>query len=222
MGFAVALGALAWLCVHAADFVGVSVTIHDAIPVLATVSSPLPRCRGDSFSLDGSVLPIPLAPGFGLDHNLPLCILGTLPRMGVWARDLPLRCFDDAWRPLDDSTSLSDYSSSDAGRSNLGAARCCAFRRPARPRSYRVSFPMESYTLAFHFPLRPGTPALLTTLNEITHRYGGRAYLARDAHCTPERVRQGYRHHEMFTTIRTESVNLSSKFASALSLRLAL
>ena len=41
MGFAVALGALAWLCVHAADFVGVSVTIHDAIPVLATVGSAL-------------------------------------------------------------------------------------------------------------------------------------------------------------------------------------
>lgn len=41
MGFAVALGAMAWFCVHAADFVGVSVTIHDAIPVLATVSSAL-------------------------------------------------------------------------------------------------------------------------------------------------------------------------------------
>lgn len=41
MGFAVALGAMAWLCVHAADFVGVSVPTHDAIPVLATVSSAL-------------------------------------------------------------------------------------------------------------------------------------------------------------------------------------
>ena len=85
-----------------------------------------------------------------------------------------------------------------------------------------LSFPMEGYTLALDFPLRPGTPALLTTLNEITHRYGGRVYLAKDAHCTSERVRQGYRHHEMFNTIRTESANLSSKFVSALSRRLAL
>lgn len=85
-----------------------------------------------------------------------------------------------------------------------------------------LSFPMEGYTLALASPLRTGTPALLTTLNEITHRYGGRVYLAKEVHCTPERLRQGYPHHAMFNTIRTESADLSSKFASALSRRLAL
>lgn len=41
MGFAVALGSMAWLCVHAAASVEVSITIHDTIPALATVSSAL-------------------------------------------------------------------------------------------------------------------------------------------------------------------------------------
>lgn len=41
MGFAVALGAMAWLCVHAAASVEVPITIHDTIPALATVSSAL-------------------------------------------------------------------------------------------------------------------------------------------------------------------------------------
>ena len=85
-----------------------------------------------------------------------------------------------------------------------------------------LSFPMEGYTLTLDFPLRPDTPALLITLNDITHRYGGRVYLANDAFCTSEWVRQGYPHHEMFNTIRTEAAGPVPKFASALSRRLAL
>ena len=85
-----------------------------------------------------------------------------------------------------------------------------------------LSFPMEGYTLALDFPMHTGTPALLAALDEITHRHGGRVYLAKDACSTPARLRQGYLQYDTFRTILTEPADLSSKFASALSRRLAL
>jgi len=85
-----------------------------------------------------------------------------------------------------------------------------------------LSFPMEGYTLTLDFPLRSGTLALLVALDEITHRHGGRIYLAKDACSTPERVRQGYPQHDTFNAIRMETAGPAPKFASALSRRLAL
>ena len=85
-----------------------------------------------------------------------------------------------------------------------------------------LSFPMEGYTLTLDFPMHTGTPALLVTLDEITHRHGGRVYLAKDACSTPARLRQGYPQYDMFNTIRTEAAGPAPKFASALSRRLAL
>ena len=85
-----------------------------------------------------------------------------------------------------------------------------------------LSFPMEGYTLTLDFPMHTGTPALLVALDEITHRHGGRVYLAKDACSTPARLRQGYPQCDMFNTIRTEAAGPVPKFASALSRRLAL
>ena len=85
-----------------------------------------------------------------------------------------------------------------------------------------MSFPMEGYTLALDFPLRDGTAALLDGLDEITHRHGGRVYLAKDARCAPERVREGYPRLGAFEAIRAEAAGSSPKFASVLSRRLAL
>ncbi len=65
-----------------------------------------------------------------------------------------------------------------------------------------MSFPMEGYTLALDFPLRKGTLALLKELDEITHRHGGRVYLAKDACCAPQRVREGYPRRSAFDTVR--------------------
>ena len=85
-----------------------------------------------------------------------------------------------------------------------------------------LSFPMEGYTLALDFPLRKGVLALLDDLDEITHRHGGRVYLAKDARCAPERVRQGYPRLDAFKSVRAEVAETSRRFASALSQRLAL
>lgn len=83
-----------------------------------------------------------------------------------------------------------------------------------------MSFPMEGYTLTLDFPLREGVLALLADLDEITHRHGGRIYLAKDACSAKERLRHGYPQSETFQRHR-EAADASPKFASALSTRLA-
>ena len=85
-----------------------------------------------------------------------------------------------------------------------------------------MSFPMEGYTLSLDFPMRRGTLALLDTLDEITHRHGGRVYLAKDACCLPERVREGYPRHRAFADVRAEAAGAAPRFASGLSRRLGL
>ena len=85
-----------------------------------------------------------------------------------------------------------------------------------------MSFPMEGYTLALDFPLRGDTLALLRSLDEITHRHGGRVYLAKDACCTPDMIRQGYPQYAAFQTVRAEAAGSVPVFASSLSRRLAL
>ena len=85
-----------------------------------------------------------------------------------------------------------------------------------------MSFPMEGYTLALDFPMRPCPLALLDTLDEITCRRGGRVYLAKDARCAPERIREGYPRRGAFAAVRAEAAGAAPRFASELSRRLAL
>ena len=85
-----------------------------------------------------------------------------------------------------------------------------------------MSFPMEGYTLALDFPLRRGTRALLDGLDEITHRHGGRVYLAKDARYGPERLREGYPRFGAFEAVRAEAAGAPPRFTSELSRRLAL
>ena len=85
-----------------------------------------------------------------------------------------------------------------------------------------LSFPMEGYTLALDFPVRNATPALLDALDAITHRHGGRVYLAKDARCAPQRVREGYAGLGDFEAARAAAAGAPAKFASALSRRLGL
>ena len=84
-----------------------------------------------------------------------------------------------------------------------------------------MSFPAEGYTLALDLPLRRGTLALVDALDGITHAHGGRVYLAKDACCRPERIREGYPQHAAFEAVRN-AWGAPRKFASELSRRLAL
>ena len=81
-----------------------------------------------------------------------------------------------------------------------------------------MSFPMEGWTLALDFPMREGTLELLDDFDAIVHESGGRVYLAKDARCGAERVRQGYPRLGDFQEARGGA----GKFASALSGRLSL
>ncbi len=85
-----------------------------------------------------------------------------------------------------------------------------------------ISFPMEGYTLSLDVPRRHGTAALLGELDDITHRHGGRVYLAKDACCAPERVREGYPRLGAFEAVRAEAAGAPPRFASELSRRLTL
>ena len=85
-----------------------------------------------------------------------------------------------------------------------------------------MSFPLEGYTLALDFPMRNGALTLLDELDAIAHRRGGRVYLAKDARCAPERIREGYPRLDAFKAVRAETAGAQPRFASALSRRLAL
>lgn len=65
------------------------------------------------------------------------------------------------------------------------------------------SFPMAGYTLALDFPINKKTELLMEKLHEITLEYGGRFYLAKDAHLTPDTLRKSDHRVEIFTKYRT-------------------
>lgn len=67
-----------------------------------------------------------------------------------------------------------------------------------------LSFPMEGYTLALDFPVRPPTLALLHELDAIVADHAGRLYLAKDARTTPGMLRKGYPSLECFQHIREQ------------------
>ncbi|MDE0421592.1 MAG: FAD-binding oxidoreductase [Gammaproteobacteria bacterium] len=85
-----------------------------------------------------------------------------------------------------------------------------------------MSFPMPGYTLALDFPVRRGTLELLDSLDEITAAHGGRVYLAKDARCRGDHVRQGYPDLPLFGDVRRRSTNATYDFSSAMSRRLGL
>ena len=85
-----------------------------------------------------------------------------------------------------------------------------------------MSFPMAGHTLALDFPMGPGLPDLLDSLDEITHSHGGRVYLAKDARCAPQRIREGYPQAGEFADARNAAAGVRATFSSALSQRLSL
>ena len=146
-----------------------------------------------------------------------------LDRIGAWNRLYGRRGFvqHQCVLPVDESR---------AGIAALlecvAASRQCAFLASLKllgPEGEGLmSFPLEGYTLALDIPMRPGTLEVLNALDEIAHAHGGRVYLAKDAGCTPERLREGYPRCSAFESIRAGLARGEHKFASGLSRRLDL
>ena len=83
----------------------------------------------------------------------------------------------------------------------------------------KFSFPMEGYTLALDFPTNKKTLDLVKKLDEITIKFGGRFYLAKDSRISAEIFNKSDSRIEKFISFR-EKENLIKNFKSAQSSRL--
>ncbi len=84
-----------------------------------------------------------------------------------------------------------------------------------------LSFPMRGFTLALDFRIQRNLFKLLSELDEIVIRHGGRFYLAKDARLTREIFEVGYECIDKFRTLR-QQYEMNSKFNSLQSQRLEL
>jgi hypothetical protein len=83
-----------------------------------------------------------------------------------------------------------------------------------------LSFPMEGYTLALDFPMRPGLLNFLNTLDALVLQAGGRIYLAKDARMSAEMFHASYAQNATDFISQLHNVSANSFLASALSERL--
>ncbi len=85
-----------------------------------------------------------------------------------------------------------------------------------------LSFPAPGWTLTLDIPAAAhGLARLLHGLDDVVLGAGGRHYLAKDAHATPEAIRRGYPRLEEWQAVRA-SVDPARVWASDLSRRLRL
>ena len=83
-----------------------------------------------------------------------------------------------------------------------------------------ISFPMEGYSLALDFPINKRNLLLMETLDEITIKYGGRFYLAKDSRIKKDIFDKSDERLYSFRSFRKS--NLDLKFNSSQSDRLVL
>jgi decaprenylphospho-beta-D-ribofuranose 2-oxidase len=85
-----------------------------------------------------------------------------------------------------------------------------------------LSFPRPGWALALDIPARsPGLATLLRQLDQLVLDAGGRHYLAKDAHTTPEAIRHGYPRLAEWRAVR-DGVDPGRSWASDQSRRLRL
>jgi hypothetical protein len=89
------------------------------------------------------------------------------------------------------------------------------------PQDSLISFPMEGYTLALDFPIRPGLLAFLDDLDRIVLAYGGRLYLSKDARMHSDVFWKSYPHSQKFFAL-VQKYNPGFRFRSVQSDRLGI
>ena len=80
---------------------------------------------------------------------------------------------------------------------------------------------MEGYTIALDFPVNKETFYLLEKLDEITLKYNGRFYLAKDARMKKEIFKKSDERIKQFVDFRDQN-NCNKNFVSSQSARLEL
>ncbi len=89
------------------------------------------------------------------------------------------------------------------------------------PQAGPLSFPLQGYTLALDFPIKPGLSAMLSALDRLVHNLGGRIYLAKDARMSKLDFRRGYPEISRFLELKNK-LDPKNKMASLQSKRLGL
>mgnify|MGYP001261453049 CR=1 FL=1 len=85
----------------------------------------------------------------------------------------------------------------------------------------KFSFPMEGFTLALDFPINQKSLDLMSELDKITLKFGGRFYLAKDSRMSKETFNNSEKRLEDFKNFRKKLKN-NTKFNSVQSERLGL
>ncbi len=104
--------------------------------------------------------------------------------------------------------------------SDAGAGSFLAVLKRFGPQDSVFSFPMEGFTLALDFPMKPTTLPLLERLDRITLEHGGRFYLAKDSRVSAATLRAADPRVSDFQQMRAGGA--ADHFISAQSQRLSL
>ena len=89
------------------------------------------------------------------------------------------------------------------------------------PEKGKFSFPMDGFTIAMDFPVNDKSLALMNALDDITSKYGGRIYLAKDSRLSEKSFIRMENRLESFKEYR-KKINSKDIFESAQSKRLGL
>lgn len=84
-----------------------------------------------------------------------------------------------------------------------------------------ISFPMEGYTLALDFPMKPGLLEFLDELDEVVADFGGRIYLSKDARMRSQIFWETYPNAKTFKEI-VKKYDPENRYVSNMSKRLML
>lgn len=101
------------------------------------------------------------------------------------------------------------------------ASPLAVLKRLGPGRAGYLSFPMEGYTLAVDLPNRTGVRSLLTALNDVTLKHGGRIYLAKDSALKADAMEQMYPEIDAYRKA-VASADPDGKFISDMATRLNL
>ncbi len=89
------------------------------------------------------------------------------------------------------------------------------------PEQGKFSFPLDGYTIAMDFPINNKTLSLMNRLDEITSKYGGRIYLAKDSRMSKETLFETEKRLKNFDNLR-KKFDTKKKFESSQSTRLGI